>query len=346
MSNDNVEEMSLVDFQDEIAIRLELDLNQDIFDLIDEVSNIVGEKGQRIEICKDRLITLNRLDTSELENVKSIICYYTEVRDKYGFEYTYSVFDDYNSAKNYYNQYIMKNMEDWYKSNVGDFDKFCKPGDVVAQDIVDEFENSMPPVTFHQNFIQSGEPYSHELDKEDNKFKATYTTFEKENGYWIYKGVCFKGKNRDTLNKNEKLNNNNFYIVCNLEDYTDNKLLIQTYGTISSIEKNGYYIAVDVSGEVTIVNKEGQYVPLYDEELKKAIYDDTFDKKYDVVNNNWLEISYFKQNENGKLEYQHCNEDVIYSIYELGNNEDEIKKTLEKYLEDFIKENEEEEVME
>lgn len=202
MNNKEIETLEILDFRCEIAERLELDFNRDIFDIQDDVANIISEKRQILELCKDRLITLNKLDINNLGDVKSIICYYTETRDKEDYDkYTYAVFNDYEDARNYYNKCITKTMKDWHESKIGSFDQFCKPGDIVGEDIVNEFLNSVPPVTHYETFIQAGEPYSHELDIEDNKFKATYTTFEKEKGHWIYKGNCFKNKNMDQTYK-------------------------------------------------------------------------------------------------------------------------------------------------
>lgn len=352
----NVEKMSIIDFKDEIAIRLKLDLTKDIFDLVDEVSNIINEKRQILEICEEKQISLNRLETNDLEDTKHIICYYTEAieKEKEGEnetndDRTYVVFDNYYAAKEYYDKCITKTMKDWHESKIGSFDQFCKPGDIVGQDIVDEFVNSLPPVTQHSNFVQTGEPYSHELDKEDNKFKATYTTFEKEQGNWVYKGNCFKNKNMDVYLTNEKNGidiKDNFYIAVNLEDFDGDRLLLQSNETVASIEKDSYFIAVDVNGEVNIFDKKGKHIPLYDEKLKQSIYDGTFDKKYEIKNNNWLELSYFKKNEQDEYEYMECNNDVFFSIYELGNSKDEIRNYLEESLNEFIKENEEEEVRE
>ncbi len=98
-----------------------------------------------------------------------------------------------------------KTLEEWYKSKAETFTDFCKPGDVVAQSIVDYFINSLPPICFGENFIQAGGVFDNSLDKEDNLLKPTYTTFEKENGNWIYKGNCFREKNVDMTYTNSNL---------------------------------------------------------------------------------------------------------------------------------------------
>lgn len=88
-------------------------------------------------------------------------------------------------------------MTDWHNSKTTYFDDFFKAGDLVSEDIVNDFLNSVPPVTHYETFIQAGEPYGARFDSEDNKWKETYTTFEREAAHWIYKGNCFKNKNID-----------------------------------------------------------------------------------------------------------------------------------------------------
>jgi len=195
--NKDVEILDYLDFRCEIAHRLEMDFEKDIFDLQDEANNIVNEKREILEFCKDKLVSLNRLNTKDLEKVKNLECFYIEIRDMNDYdECTYIIFDTLCSAKNYYDKFTKpKTMEDWHNSTANYFEKFCKPGDIVDRDIVDYFVNSLPPVTYREHFVQAGEPYSHRIDPEDKICKATYTTFEKGEEYWIYRGNCFKDKN-------------------------------------------------------------------------------------------------------------------------------------------------------
>lgn len=90
-----------------------------------------------------------------------------------------------------------KTLEEWYKSKAEEFTDFCKPGDIVDQSIVDYFADSLPPIYFGEYFVQAGGAFDDRLDKEANLLKPTYTTFEKEDGRWVYKGNCFRGKNKD-----------------------------------------------------------------------------------------------------------------------------------------------------
>ena len=50
--------------------------------------------------------------------------------------------------------------------------------------------------------------------------------------------------------------------------------------------------------------------------------------------------------ENGEDDYLNCDSEVYYGIDEIGGNKEEIKQILKDWLEDYIKENQEEEEME
>lgn len=113
----------------------------------------------------------------------------------------------------------IKTLDEWHESTAKTFTDFCKPGEIVDQNIVDYFSNSLSPICSGENFVQAGGAFDHILDKDDNLIKPLYTTFEKENGHWLYKGNCFKGKNEDmtyvsfnSMNSINKENNELGYI--------------------------------------------------------------------------------------------------------------------------------------
>lgn len=83
-------------------------------------------------------------------------------------------------------------MDDW--RSAGDFDKAAKPGDLVDEEIVQEFVICLPPMTLRSNLVQAGEPSSHRFDPETDRWQETYTTFSKIDGEWVYCGKCFAGK--------------------------------------------------------------------------------------------------------------------------------------------------------
>lgn len=45
-------------------------------------------------------------------------------------------------------------MEDW--AEAGDFDKAANPGDMVEEEIVDEFPNCLPPAKMGYGYLQVG----------------------------------------------------------------------------------------------------------------------------------------------------------------------------------------------
>lgn len=86
-------------------------------------------------------------------------------------------------------------MADW--SAAGDFEKAAKIGDLIDEEIVEEFVNCVPPTTLRGDLVQVGEPYSHCYDPETDRWRASYTTFSKEDGEWVYCGKCFAGKTEE-----------------------------------------------------------------------------------------------------------------------------------------------------
>lgn len=89
----------------------------------------------------------------------------------------------------------LKTLAGWYESDCGSFEAYCKPGELVDEDMVDYFLNILPPRAMRAGYIQAGEPYSTAMDPETNKTSGTYITFAKvRKGVWEYKGHCFPNK--------------------------------------------------------------------------------------------------------------------------------------------------------
>lgn len=93
----------------------------------------------------------------------------------------------------------MITMEMWEAA--GDFSEIAKAGDEVERAIVDVFLNSVPPYVHRADYIQCGEAYSHELDERTGRYKATYPTFEREDGRWYFRGYCFLGESIEPRDK-------------------------------------------------------------------------------------------------------------------------------------------------
>ena len=141
----------------------------------------------------------------------------------------------------------------------------------------------------------------------------------------------------------DNLREEKFFIVDNIEDYNDYKILLQNNETIACYKKKNLEIAIELNGQVEIQDKFGREIPLYDENLKNSIANGTFEDKYDVVDNNWLEICYYVKNQYGDYEEVCYENEVYHEIREIGDNKEEIKEQLKQWLEEYIEENQEEE---
>lgn len=109
---------------------------------------------------------------------------------------------------------LMKNMEiksikgwqqfaDEHKGENMDWDSYCKPGDLVSEDVYDYFLNILLPRTMSGGMLQVGEPHSHMMNPKTGEYQATYATFEtigKDDGAMFYRycGNCFAGCNQES----------------------------------------------------------------------------------------------------------------------------------------------------
>lgn len=95
---------------------------------------------------------------------------------------------------------IYNGKEVWTEENFS-YDT-VKVGDYVTQAVVDDAMDCLPPACMRSYCSQIGEPYSHRLDPETGRFRATYATFKRvtgtwPNGIWEYCGHCFCGENEE-----------------------------------------------------------------------------------------------------------------------------------------------------
>ncbi|MDP2843757.1 hypothetical protein [uncultured Acetobacterium sp.] len=80
------------------------------------------------------------------------------------------------------------------KESIHDYLNF---GDIVSEDVVDNFMDMLPPRAMSYGYLQVGEAYDHIYDT-DGRLRAIYLTFAKYNGQWRYYGNCFAW---DTVDK-------------------------------------------------------------------------------------------------------------------------------------------------
>lgn len=91
----------------------------------------------------------------------------------------------------------VKSLDGWHRSGLHSWEDYCKPGELVTEDIVDQFVNSVPPTTFRSGYVQAGEAYDSQPDG-DSIWRDTYTTFTYHGkdsagrSLWLHNGYCFK----------------------------------------------------------------------------------------------------------------------------------------------------------
>lgn len=67
---------------------------------------------------------------------------------------------------------------------------YLRKGDVVSEDLVDNFMNVLPPRAMSYGYLQVGEPYNHIFDI-DGRLRPAFMTFAKYDGRWRFYGNCF-----------------------------------------------------------------------------------------------------------------------------------------------------------
>ena len=94
----------------------------------------------------------------------------------------------------------IKTLKGWEESGKN-WDDFCKPGELVDEDVYWYFLNILPPRNMGAGYLQVGEPYDSRLNPKTGKYMATYSTFVRGQemivGYCILNGkkwVMFEDK--------------------------------------------------------------------------------------------------------------------------------------------------------
>ena len=71
------------------------------------------------------------------------------------------------------------------------------PGDLVEENVIDDFLNMLPPACMRSNCFQMGEPHSIRVD-ENGEERTTFATFKKiAEDIWEFCGDCFRGENQE-----------------------------------------------------------------------------------------------------------------------------------------------------
>ena len=96
------------------------------------------------------------------------------------------------------NKMEIKTLDGWHQfaeeNKEGSWDKYCKPGDLVDEEVYDYFLDILPPHSMKRGYLQVGEPYSHRQNPATGKWQATFSTFvQVGKGVWRWCGNCFSG---------------------------------------------------------------------------------------------------------------------------------------------------------
>ena len=71
----------------------------------------------------------------------------------------------------------IKTLDGWTKfadrTGRGSIYDYLNKGDIVSEDIVDNFMDMLPPMAMSYDYLQVGEPFSHVYDI-DNRLRPTY----------------------------------------------------------------------------------------------------------------------------------------------------------------------------
>lgn len=98
----------------------------------------------------------------------------------------------------------IKTLKGWEESGKN-WDDFCKPGELVDEDVYWYFLNILPPRNMGAGYLQVGEPYDSRLNPKTGKYMATYSTFVKVGDkVWKYCGNCFPGESADIESEDKR----------------------------------------------------------------------------------------------------------------------------------------------
>ena len=76
----------------------------------------------------------------------------------------------------------LKTLKGWEEHGES-WDKYCKPGELVDEDVYWHFLNVLPPRSMGAGYLQVGGAYDYSLNPKTGKYASTYMTFVKvDNG--------------------------------------------------------------------------------------------------------------------------------------------------------------------
>jgi len=96
----------------------------------------------------------------------------------------------------------IKTLEGWdiffNNTKKGYWGDYCKPEELVSEEVFEHFANSLPPRNCTSGYLQMGEPHNHVVNPKTGRLQATYMTFCIAGGsIYRYCGNCFAGEMED-----------------------------------------------------------------------------------------------------------------------------------------------------
>ena len=122
--------------------------------------------GEKITVIDENKNTIQEFFEEKKELVKS------NIKDKTNFKPRYLTKKEYDETHQ-------------------SFSSWARVGDIVDEQIVEEFRDCIFPVAYDAMYLQCGEPYTHEINPKTGKWEPAFITFARELGSWVYKGICF-----------------------------------------------------------------------------------------------------------------------------------------------------------
>lgn len=122
--------------------------------------------GEKITVIDENKNTIQEFFEEKKELVKS------NIKDKTNFKPRYLTKKEYDETHQ-------------------SFSSWARVGDIVDEQIVEEFRDCIFPVAYDAMYLQCGEPYTHEINPKTGKWEPAFITFARKLGSWVYKGICF-----------------------------------------------------------------------------------------------------------------------------------------------------------
>lgn len=122
--------------------------------------------GEKITVIDENKNTIQEFFEEKKEPVKS------NIKDKTNFKPRYLTKKEYDETHQ-------------------SFSSWARVGDIVDEQIVEEFRDCVSPVAYDAMYLQCGEPYKHGANPKTGKWEPAFITFARELGSWVYKGICF-----------------------------------------------------------------------------------------------------------------------------------------------------------